>query len=229
MLSQKRPSLWTTPTKIEGATLLIKEGFVVSAGKNVAIPNGYVTVDLQGRYIYPSFIDPYTSYGMPAVERPRGNFGREQVNSDTEGAYNANEAIKAAFDAGEVFVIDPKTAKQLRKKGFGTVLTFRADGIARGASAMVTLGEDTENKVLINKRVAAHYSLRKGSSTQTFPSSIMGAIALLRQTYMDAAWYHSLQQKPFTDQSLEAWKVLAPLPHIARGGGLEERTGDLIK
>jgi len=48
-----------------------------------------------------------------------------------------------------------KTAKGLRKEGFGTVLTFRADGIARGTSSMVTLGDDTPNKVMLNPSPAS--------------------------------------------------------------------------
>ena len=40
-------------TKIEDATLLINEGKIISAGKNIDIPKDATVVDLYGKYIYP--------------------------------------------------------------------------------------------------------------------------------------------------------------------------------
>ena len=79
---------------------------------------------------------------------------------------------------------------------------------------MITLGDDSANKSVIVPDVAAHYSLSKGSSVQTMPSSMMGAIALLRQTYLDAQWFGNQDPRPFTDESLEAWNDSQSLPQI---------------
>src|SRR5579871_5321630 len=46
-------------TKIENATLVIKNGKVVDAGTGVIVPAGAIVHDLKGKYIYPSFIDIY--------------------------------------------------------------------------------------------------------------------------------------------------------------------------
>jgi hypothetical protein len=46
-------------TKLENATLLIRDGKVVDAGTNVAVPKGAIIHDMKGKYIYPSFIDIY--------------------------------------------------------------------------------------------------------------------------------------------------------------------------
>ncbi len=152
---------------------------------------------------------------MPKSERPRRSRNSpEQINSKTEGAYNANQAIKSDYSAAENFTIDTKKAKELRDLGFGAANTFRADGIARGTSAFVTLGEDSDNIVLINEHAAAHYSFSKGSSTQLYPSSGMGYVALLRQTYLDAKWYGSHSPRPFKDQTLEHWISSQSLPQI---------------
>ena len=56
-------------TKLENATLLIKDGKVVQVSTDANIPDGYTTIDLQGRFIYPSFIDLHTNYGMPEVKK----------------------------------------------------------------------------------------------------------------------------------------------------------------
>ena len=56
-------TLFVSPTnKINNATLLIKQGKVIASGKNVTIPSNTVVVDLEGKFIYPSFIDLYTNF-----------------------------------------------------------------------------------------------------------------------------------------------------------------------
>lgn len=205
---------------LQNATLLVKDGKIEQVGAGLAVPKGYTTIDLKGKYIYPSMVDAYTNYGLPAVERARGGgfSGPEQLDSRTKGAYNANQAIRAHYNAATEFSVDAKTADEWRKVGFGSVLSFKADGLSRGTSAFVTLG-DGDNKVMVKQNVSAHYSFDKGSSTQSYPSSLMGYIALLRQTYLDADWYGSQNPRPFMDQSLEAWIQNQKLPQIFEGNG----------
>lgn len=207
-------------TEIKNATLLIKEGKVIQIGANLTAPLGYIVVDLKGKYIYPSLIDLHTHYGLPkvALATSRGFTGAEQMLTKTPGAYNANEAIKSDFDASEVFNNNEKAATIFRKIGFGSVLSFRADGIARGTSTFTTLG-DNPNKNILIQNAAAHYSLNKGTSKQYYPGSTMGYISLLRQTYLDAAWYGQFNPRPFLDQSLEAWIAEQNLPQFFDAGG----------
>ena len=200
---------------IENGVLMIKDGKIEYAGASRAIPDGYTVVDLEGKFIYPGLVDIYSSYGLPAVKTPERTWGGvEQIQSKTRGAYNANQAIRSEYAAAEEFATDEKSATKLRNLGFGAVLSFRPDGVARGTSAFVALGQDTENKLVLNPAVAAHYSFNKGSSTQDYPVSTMGYIALLRQTYLDADWYKSLPVKPFIDQSLISWNEIQQLPQI---------------
>lgn len=203
-------------TTMEGAVLLIREGLIEKVGKKLSIPEGYTTVDLKGKHIYPSWIDLYTDYGLPDPPERTGNpfGGAEKISPQTEGAYNANDAIKSHFNAAEAFKVDKEKAKAFRKLGFGTVLSFMADGIARGTSMLATLAEEEPNQVVLMEKAASHYSFNKGGSSQYYPVSPMGAIALLRQTYLDAAWYGAQNPRPFTDQSLEAWIGTRDLPRI---------------
>jgi len=203
-------------TRLEDATLLIRDGVVEAVGQNIDIPDGYLTVDLEGKFIYPSFIDMYTTYGIDKPKsKPGGGWGDPaQIQSEKDGPYNANEAIKSEFNASEAFNHNEKQSEAWRKMGFGSVLSFRDDGLARGTSTLVTLGDDTENELVLIPKVAAHYSFDKGTSRQNYPSSSMGYIALLRQTFLDAEWYEKLDPKPFTDLSLEAWIASQDLPQI---------------
>ncbi|PHN02603.1 amidohydrolase family protein [Flavilitoribacter nigricans] len=206
----------SSDTKVEGATLLIRNGKIEGVGKGLSVPQGYTTVDLGGKFIYPSFIDMYTNYGMPEAERSRGGGfgGAEQIQSNTAGAYNGNEAIKSEFNAAEVFTVNDRDAKGWRDLGFGSVLSFRSDGLARGTSTLVTLADNTPNQVVLDPKTAAHYSFNKGSSRQNYPSSAMGYISLLKQTYLDAEWYGSFAVQPFTDLSLQAWNNTQSMPQI---------------
>ncbi len=203
-------------TVISNGTLLISEGKVVSVGIGIAVPKGYVVNDLKGKFVYPSFVDIYSDYGMPAVPRPpQFSFNRaEQLESDIPGAYNVNEAIKSQFIAAENFKREEKKASSMRNMGFGAVSSFKADGIARGTGVVVTLGEDNENKSIVKHHAATYYSLRKGSSSQSYPISLMGGIALLRQTHYDAQWYAGQKDSKFVDQSLEAFHAYQGLPQV---------------
>ncbi len=210
-------------TKIENATLLIKEGKVVGVGKNLTIPEGYTEMNMEGKFIYPSFIDLHTNYGMPEVKRGGFNWGSaEVIEPATEGAYNANDAIKTHISASEVFTANEKEAEEMRNLGFGTVLTFHPDGLARGTSALVSLGEDSENNLILKSMVGSHYSFEKGTSKQTYPISDMGYVAVLRQTHFDADWYKSAKNKDFFDQTLEAYNSQRELPQFFTVGDWQE-------
>src|SRR5690242_1660202 len=202
-------------TSLDSATLLVRDGKILAAGKNIAVPSDAYSIDLKGKFIYPSFIEMDSDYGMPEVKKERGGGDRgPQFTSNTKGAYNWNQAIRPEINASTQFSADDKKAEELRKLGFGTALVHQHDGIARGTSALVTLGNDKENELMVREKAAANYSFNKGSSTQDYPSSLMGSIALLRQTYYDGQWYAAGGNKKEDNLSLDAWNKLQNLPQI---------------
>lgn len=204
-------------TTLTNATLVIRDGKIVSVGANLAAPKDAVVVDCKGKFIYPSFIDAYSDYGITAPTRTLGGFNFNQpaqFTSNQKGAFGWNQAIRSDVEAAKLFNTDETKAKSLRDIGFGTVLTHQKDGIARGTGAVVTLANEKENLVLLKEKASAHYSLNKGVSTQSYPSSMMGVIALLRQSYIDAAWYKSNPAKEGTNLSLKAWNDNQSLPQF---------------
>lgn len=207
-------------TTIADATLLIKDGKIVAAGATVTIPKDAIVIDCSGKFIYPSFIDLYSDYGTPtATPMQRGGYGggggyTAQMNSIQKGAFGWNQAIKADVNTASVFTVDESKAKGLRDIGFGTVLTHVKDGIARGTGTVVTLAAKKENFLILKDRASAHYSFAKGSSSQTYPSSMMGSIALLRQSYLDGRWYAANEGKESMNLTLKAWNSSQSLPQI---------------
>lgn len=208
----------TYNTRLEDATLLIRDGKVVEVGTNVALPKGAIVHDMKGKFIYPSFIDMYSSYGLPEPKKGPNPEG-PQMESNTKGAYGWNQAIHADYSAIKSYTVDDKKADEWRKVGFGTVLTLNKDGIARGTGAVVTLATDKENNTIVKDEATANYSFNKGTSTQNYPESQMGTIALLRQTYLDAQWYKGLKEKKEYNISLEAWNNTQSLPQIFDANG----------
>jgi imidazolonepropionase-like amidohydrolase len=199
-------------TQIDNATLIIKEDKIIDVGPAVVVPAGAVVIDLKGKTVYPSFIDMYAEYGITQSEKVKYKEG-PQYESSIKGAYGWNESLKADYNAFANFSIDNKGAETLRKMGFGLVMSLRKDGICRGTSTVISLLDENHNKALIKDKVAACYSFKKGTSQQQYPSSLMGSIALLRQTYYDAKWYSNAKQKE-KNITLDAWNDIQKLPQI---------------
>lgn len=199
---------------LNNATLLIKDGKVIQVGTKVSIPKGAVIYNLNGKYIYPSFIDLYSDYGMPETKAPQWN-PNPQYERKTTGPISWNQAIKPEVKASVQFNPNEQKAEQLRNIGFGAVLSHVHDGIARGTGVFVSLGKGLENELVLEGEAAAFYSFSKGSSTQSFPSSLMGSIALLRQTYLDAEWYkNNVGKIKEYNLSLEEWNRIQKFPQI---------------
>ncbi len=207
--------------RLDDATLIIRKGKVEAVGVDIPIPKGAVIHDLQGKTIYPSFIDLYSDYGMPKKKRQdksgmtHGRFNRRpQPLTTRKGAWAWNEALKVDFRAHTHFTPDESKSQSLHKAGFGAVLSHQMDGIARGTGVLVNLGKGRAHELIIKEKASNHFSFNKGSSTQSYPSSLMGAIALLRQTYYDARWYAATGRREEVNNSLEAWNEVQLLPQI---------------
>ncbi len=203
-------------TIIPSATLIIKDGKIINLGKDLKVPNGSVVYDMKGKHIYPSFIDMYSDYGVNqnknAIQSTNSRY--PQRDSNKNGAYNWNQAIHPEVDAVDNFVVNNKQAKELRKMGFGSVLTHYKDGIMRGTSTLVSLADKNEHDVIVKGKAANQLSFQKGSSRQRYPSSLMGAIALIRQNYLDAKWYEQNKGKVEYNISLAHINENKRLPNI---------------
>jgi len=197
---------------IQNGTLIIKGHKIMQVGSEISIPQGAIIHDLKGAYIYPSFIDLSTSYGLKNAKTKEWS-PRPQYDSNNKSASGWNEAIHPEVNANESFLISNEEAKNFRSAGFGTVLSHLPNGIARGSGVLVTLAHQSENLSILNGKASAHYSLSKGNSRQKYPSSLMGTLALIHQTYLDAEWYDQGNVNEY-NRSLEAWNQLQELPQF---------------
>ena len=204
-------------TVIKNGTLLIQDGKILNVGEKIEVPKNAVVYDLKGKFIYPSFIDLYSDYGIAETKVPHRSSGGPQMESIVKGAYGWNQAIKSDYETYKFFVINKEKSEELKKIGFGAVLSCPKDGIVRGSGTLVNLGIKNENETVILDKAAGFYSFSKGSSTQDYPSSLTGGIALLRQTYYDAIWYAQNKNKTEYNISLDAFNKIKDLPAIFEG------------
>ena len=208
--------IYVTPTQvIDKGTLLIHDGKVVATGTTVKIPANAVVIDVSGKSIYPSFIDIYSNFG---VEKPKRQSGGSRYDANREGFY-WNDHIRPEQNAVDYFKYNSKTAGDLRKAGFGVVNTHLQDGIMRGSGALVALtSEGGDGERILEDRSADYLALSKSvKSAQSYPGSIMGTFAIIRQVHHDADWY-AKGGISVKDRSLEAFNSNKGLVKIIAAG-----------
>ena len=175
-----------SPDKIiEDGTLIIQGDEIIDVGHLLITPSDAVKIDCKGATILPAFIELNSSIGMPKNEKGELQFRNDQK----KGAYHWNEAIHPETNASELFSVDQKANEALVKMGYGFAVTHVNDGIFRGNGSFVSLGNENSNKQLLHPLAAQFLSYEKGSARVGYPSSQMGSIALIRQTFYDAQWY----------------------------------------
>jgi imidazolonepropionase-like amidohydrolase len=197
-------------TSLKNATLILLNGKIENVGVQILIPKEARVINGKGKYIYPSFIDLYSSYGIndPVQNKHKGN----QFSNNLKGAYTWNDAVRLNLNAVDFFQYDEKKSKQYLSSGFGSTLSGIHDGIFRGSAAVVLTSKGPEQKLILKGKAAGEMSFNKGSSLQDYPSSMMGVVSLIRQTYLDANWYNL--QKVETNLSFENFNQIKKLPTI---------------
>ena len=215
-------------TSLENTDILISNGRIEAIGTDLTFPKGTIVYDLTGKTVYPSFVDIYAgNYGIKtqtsaADANPYAAFlnpaqgGRTSASSTPEAriADYWNDGINASFDISSEFIPDSKLAGEYRQIGFGAVVAFKADGIARGTSALVSTGDGKANIVILKNKASANYSITRSRSADLYPTSQFGIIAILRQVNYDAQWYKQLPAGYFHDDGLEAYNASLSLPQI---------------
>jgi imidazolonepropionase-like amidohydrolase len=208
---------------VKNATLVIRNGKVERINENNRAPEGARVIDLTGHTIYPGFIDAYSNYGVAKPEKKqRGPWfsTRPEYNNKREGGNAANDAIHAQERWVSTAASDAKAAKDYIEQGFTAVQSARLDGIFQGQAVTLSLADRIANDV-VYKAESRHFgSFDKGTSQQQYPGSLMGSIALIRQTLSDANWYEDAQGKDAYNGQVEYNAALAELGPIEQEGML---------
>ncbi|WP_338592465.1 amidohydrolase family protein [Shewanella khirikhana] len=173
---------------VERGTLVIEGNKIKSILKGQAAPAGATVINMQGLDIYPGFIDPFSQYGIgfsyPSTEKTAPVYEIARI-----GGNAANGAIHAEKVWAHEFAGNHEEAQSWINNGFTSVQSAKFDGIFRGQGVHVSLADKIANELVYRAEANHFLSFDKGSSAQDYPNSLMGAMALIRQTLLDASWY----------------------------------------
>ncbi|MDZ7273956.1 MAG: amidohydrolase family protein [candidate division KSB1 bacterium] len=182
---------------IDKGTVIIRDGLIVAAGAQVTPPPDARLWDYSGKTLYAGFIEPYVTPGVPA--RTPGARGAARTEARTEarpeerrGPRHWNPLMRAEEQAEDLFQPDQNKVKALRELGFCAALIAPGKGIFRGTSALVSLGDGGLERGVLKRRVAQHLAFETaGEQEGGYPNSLLGSIAFIRQTLLDAQWYQA--------------------------------------
>ena len=161
---------------IEQGTLIIRDGLIARVDANLPVPAEAIQVDVTGKTIFPGLVDAYNELNIANSPSRVGHW---------------NPSITPQALAADAYRIDEAKNSALRSQGVVARLVAPRGGIIKGQSAVVTTGEGRADLAVIETSAALHCRLTipYGRSREQYPNSPMGAVALARQTMLDAHWH----------------------------------------
>ena len=224
---------------IERGTLVVRDGVITAVGAeaDVKVPADARIWAATGKTIYAGLIEPLAELHLPSALKPavetegggRGGRGGAAQAAPAEAmapaaaARSWNARVTPERDVAKVLMADEKGASALRELGFTSAAVTPARGVFRGESALVSLSGRSPGASLVRSRLAQHVAFEQGGFRENaYPSSLMGSIALVRQTLLDAQWWKTAtevyaRQKSAGAERPEANASLEALAGVAAG------------
>jgi imidazolonepropionase-like amidohydrolase len=205
---------------LERGTVVIRNGLIAAVGANVNAPPDARVIEGAGLTVYPGLIDSYTNLALPeasptpAAAGGPGAFFLAAPPPRPAGGPNSTQPVGLQPEVMVEDVIRPggTEIETSRNVGITTALTLPRSGIWMGQSALINLAGDTPQQMIVRSPVAMHVGFTPLRGT--YPGSLMGVFATLRQMMLDAQRYRDSMQiyeraprgtrRPETDRSLAA-------------------------
>jgi len=234
---------------IERGTVVLRNGLIDSVGSNVSIPGDARIIDAAGLTLYPGFIDALSFVGL---DEPQGRGqGSGQTRSAARSAVTIPPDVMVRPDeergvapfrqAAHMLTSGGSKMEAARAAGLTTALVVPRSGFFPGQSSLVNLSGIDGGRMVVKTPVAFHVNLaRSGGMSGGYPGSLMGIIAFVKQTFMDAQHYQVAWNiynanpgalRPAFSRSLEALApaVSGQMPVVMPGNSITEirRTLDM--
>jgi imidazolonepropionase-like amidohydrolase len=203
---------------VEKGAIVVRDGLIESLGPvdKVKVPADAEIVEADGLTAYPGLISAFSNL---FIEQP-GPARPDAPTVESEMPYLSGQAAPAEdrFPPGPgQLVLDqlkPKkiTVEGFHRSGFTTVLVAPTRGIFEGQSVVLNLNGEPIAPMVVRNGAALHinFTTERGS----YPTSLMGTIAHIRQSFIDAGYYAARQaqyaknpaglKRPAYDARLEA-------------------------
>jgi imidazolonepropionase-like amidohydrolase len=195
---------------LEHATLVVRQGKIVSVGVKVNVPNNAITIDASGKHIYPGMFDAHTDMGLVEV-----NAVRASVDVRETGSINPN--VKSWVSVNPDSEIIPVT----RSNGVLLALSAPAGGLISGQSAVLQLDGWTWEDLAVQTGIGMHVVWPRMSpsidwdtdeSAKEQIESRDKALERLRQTFVDARAYEQARRADEGQHPIDLrWEAMLPV------------------
>jgi imidazolonepropionase-like amidohydrolase len=185
--------------KLDGATVLLRDGKIVAVGRGITVPADATVVDATGKWVTPGLIHAGSSLGIRLTD----NGAQEQTQEDiVEGE------VKASFNVAEA--IDPATMTipAVRTEGVTTALTMPLQGLIPGQAVVIDLAGDRIEDMLVRSPAAMIVDLGQGGK-EGGGGSRAGALFRLRLILRDAKEY-ATRKEDFRKAQIQPLSAPAP-------------------
>lgn len=161
--------------------IVIRDGRIESVGPRVRAPADAIVHDLAGRVIYAGLVEPY-------LRLPRGD---DSTGVARPATVDESSSVRSETRAVDMLPIDAALLDELRAAGYSVAQIAPARGVFRGTTSVVSLGLPRDERatfgVVHHADFAQAMAFEHGDwNDNTYPGSLMGAIALARQTILNA-------------------------------------------
>ncbi|HEY4819078.1 MAG TPA: amidohydrolase family protein [Candidatus Acidoferrum sp.] len=171
--------------RLENATVVISRGVIKAVGKDATIPDEAWVIEGKGLIVYPGFIDSFTDVGIPPAPVPSGEGGSHPpISRGPEDRPGATPWRSAAGEAS----LSEKRVDTWRAAGFTSVISAPKGGMFPGQAALLNLGGERNGDMVVKSPVAVPVSLQTVGNFASFPGSLMGSLAYVRQVWLDTDW-----------------------------------------
>ncbi len=186
---------------IESGNLVIRDGRIVAVGTDVEIPVDAHVIDAEGLVAYAGFIDAASEALLDRSKAAPPEAGREpDFRRDVLAATppDNRRGLTPEFEARSALKLEEAVLSSRRGGGMTAVHVLPLRPVAPGQGCCVSLSGLPPRESLLCESVGCVFQLTPPPSdgqsvTQSYPVTIMGATAHLRQAFLDAR--HAQQQQ----------------------------------
>src|ERR1700730_17446495 len=169
---------------IENGTIVISRGIIASVGRDTKIPDEAWIIDGKGFTVYPGLIDSFSDVGISTTPAD-SNQPKPEISRGPEDRPGSTPWRNAA---DEVNLAD-KRIETWRNGGFTTIVAAPKGGFFPGQAAILDLAGERGGDLVVKSPVAIPVNLHTPAGFGGgFPNSLMGALAYVRQVWLDTEW-----------------------------------------
>ncbi|MFN7171195.1 MAG: amidohydrolase family protein [Fimbriimonadaceae bacterium] len=172
------------------STIVVEGGRIQSIAASTGAANANV-VKLQGGHVYPAFIDSWTIEGLDITRPPDRQLRDVTQTAPANMDPDNRKGIRAGLSADAYLDIDETWKMRALQNGFALVNFAPGSGSIRGRGALLLLQPEAEKPEIVVSNSVMSMGFTPGPGAG-YPGSLLGVIALTRQTLYDAQRYGTL-------------------------------------